>query len=323
MGSKDRHELTPVDSPRLVLGTIPSVSPYWVGLALSIALTVVGLFFMWKGKGTAWAANDFKFKGLSIGKLSAAGFVALLGFAGGAGCIYKLASAESSTELVHVAHVTGVENAPKLPDLASMGSEGERQRAIGQWLVDWYDNAEIEVDEGSSRGLGPGDYFATIATDKRARKLPQSEIANLQDSATSLLKVVRVAPHSSICQLQEFAYNKYFAAHPNATTLVPVREAVVAVPPREIDLRDEIVAAEDHKRWSEVIPLTDQFLLRHPKGFFSADVLFKKGYAQYQLGQYAPSAGTFRQFLDLYPFHASAPGARDWEEKASTKSGTG
>src|SRR5919197_1332314 len=288
---------------------VASVTPYWIGLGLAVALTGAALFLIWKGRGTEWAAQDFKFKSFSIGKLSAAGLVALLGVSGSGACVYELATAGPGTATVQVAHVTAVDDAPKLPDLRALHSDRERKLAFGRYLLAWYDDAQVHVDEGTADDVERGDYFATIASEKRAKHLPLSDIANLQDSTTSILHVVRVEPSSSISQLTELAYEKYFAAHPNATTLVPVGEPVVAVPSREVDLRDEIVAAEDHNRWSEVISLAERFLERHPDGFFAADALFKEGYAQYQLGRYTASAATFRHFVDIYPFHASAPGA--------------
>lgn len=64
----------------------------------------------------------------------------------------------------------------------------------------------------------------------------------------------------------------------------------------------------------------DDFLLNHGDGFFAADVLWDKGYVQFKLGDYDEAANTFDHFLDRFPFHPSAPGAREYKDKAQEKS---
>jgi hypothetical protein len=290
--------------------------PYWVGLVLAITVLVAAIVLIARSKGTDQAAGDVKFKGLSIGKLSGSGLLAVLAFLAAGGCVYKLATASSDSNAVRISHVTSVQNAPEPPQATA---KADQRAAIGHYLLEWYDQAQINVDVGSEAGISRGDYFATIADAKKAEGLSGDQIANLQDSTTAILKVVRVGPRSSVAQLKELLYEKFFAAHPGSLALVVEGDPVIAVPAREVDLRDQIQDAQENAHPAEVLRLAGRFIDRHPNGFFTAEVLFTKGYTQFRMERYRAAAATFRTFLDRYPFTASAPGARDYLDEAAAK----
>lgn len=74
--------------------------------------------------------------------------------------------------------------------------------------------------------------------------------------------------------------------------------------------------------YRDAISSADRFFHDYPNGYFEADVLFQRGYALYQLKRYEDAIDDFQDFLDRYPFHPSASGARDWIERAKKRIGS-
>lgn len=290
---------------------------YSVGLALGILLIAVACVFIWKNKGSAGEAEVQGPFGLGLKKASAAVVMLAFGCLGVGGSIYQLGKGEGApADTVVLSHITKLENVPPKPILNAADSKRERVLKIGKWYLSFFQQVQIVVDRGTNGRIAPGDYFATIYDEDKAKDLPNSQIANLQDELTSLIRVVTVYPKLSVCRLDEFAYEKFFSHYGDQLAPVLVGQAVVAVPRDEKALRDEIASEEERHNYQIVVEKAERFLFTHPNAFFGGDVLFKKGVAQFELKDYDEAARTFKLYLDRYPFHPSATAAQEWEERA-------
>jgi TolA-binding protein len=221
---------------------------------------------------------------------------------------------------------------------------------LGEWYVAWlkeFFDAQIIIDRGSLQGTKQGDYFVAVQDEKEIQSKEGRALGIMREEG-SLVRVVDAHPKFSICQLTDFTYGSHFKAlearltkaadkdgqidlekHAELLAPVTVGQKVIAIPQEEKARRDEIEEAygrtlaestkdeERNLRYADMIVAADKFLVEHATGYFAPNALFQKGFAQFKLGQYRDSINTFELFLTRYPFHVSAPGAKDWIEKAT------
>lgn len=237
------------------------------------------------------------------------------------------------TGLVELRTVKRVDN--PAPPMGEEGDEKEAEIQVMLWLEHWSEEARIVVDAGTDRSVEVGDYFVVIRNPDRATGLRENQIGNLKDDAASQVKVVRVYATESVCRLEGFAYTAYFqeleqAGHDFATLPGPVvpGQRVLAVPRAEKAYMDVIsnqyaktlgndVPAEKRLfHLEEMVRAARTLLTDHPSGWFAADALFQRAYAEFELGRFREARESFDEFLDRYPFHVSARGARTWLTKA-------
>lgn len=229
----------------------------------------------------------------------------------------------------------------------------ESVELFAQWLLEWirrfFDETQIVIDAGSDEGVTYGDYFVSIQNQTQIKGLSGEELGELEDEG-SLIKVVEVRPKFSVCALEAYSYEDHLAALPKVleqfadkdgtinvddhlSTVGPlvVGQHVIGIPQEETAGRDAIEelygqtlsdALSDEEKfvyYRQMIRAADNFLLSHSQGYFAPDALFQKGYAQFQLAEYQNAVETFENFIEKYPFHVSAKGARDWRVRAEQR----
>jgi hypothetical protein len=299
---------------------------YWVSVTVGLAMIVAALTFIARKIGKEGEVTLQLPFGWKVERASTAVVILCIGALFFDGSIWLIAhesgssttkSGASGTAPILVGEVTSIDNVPSTTNVKT-------ELDWGKWLLRYFREAQINISIGLDKGIEQGDYFATINKPERLRNLPQGRIANLQDNATALIKAARVYPTSTIGQLESWAYN--LADEPvsrgQSVVWIPREEAIAR---NDIEdsynetLSDRTSKAEKHIRYRDMIRGADRFLVSYPNGFFAADVLFHKGYAQYQLGRYSEAIETFELFGDRYPFHPSASGASEWITKAEKR----
>ena len=70
--------------------------------------------------------------------------------------------------------VVAVLDTPEAPDFSQV-PEDDASEFFGKWLLyvvtEFFDHVQIAIDQGSSEGVGTGDYFAVIRRKSRSRTL--------------------------------------------------------------------------------------------------------------------------------------------------------
>jgi hypothetical protein len=310
------------------------VSPYWVGLGLSLVIFGAGLVFVARKWGTAEGEAVVHLPlGLKVEKVSHAVFILLIGVVGGGLCIWQLAQEREARRNTTVAlfEVSTLDNLPSPPTKDDLKNQKRLFGWYAPFLLSFYDKVGIVVNAGSDEGVSEGDYFATVSNRERATGLPVYKVGNLQDELTAILKVARVYPESSVSQLNSYAYGAHLSTLPGGNLLdinpTQLRDAlspvapgqpVASIPRNESAARDSLEdqwdrAAEDglsgaRSRFldKEAIRSANEFLLDYPDGFFASEVMFDKGYALFRIESLKAALATFEEFLDRYPFHYSA-----------------
>jgi TolA-binding protein len=219
-----------------------------------------------------------------------------------------------------------------LPPLGNPDDEKE----LFLWLNNFFEAAQIFIDKGSLDGVRTGDYF--VAVNETEIKDERGKVIGTVQEEGSTLRVAVVDSKFSIAQLNEFAYRQYSKdlqsreAQMGATARtnnnaefyspVAVGQKVVGLPLEERaqwkelsqlyerTLSKEATDEENQRRYQEIVDKAEEFISEHGNGCFAPRALFDKGYAQFKLKQYRASIRTFELFLDRYPFHVSASGAR-------------
>ena len=316
-----------------------SISSWWALFALGVVLVVGGMWLISQGRGSETVGKVVvPFLNISIGKATTSLVLVVFGVAA---AIYSLTEIRSDKKteppkatISEVTHIDGQPASPTFED-TSAKSDKANMAAVGKWLSGYFD-ARIEVDGGTDHDLRPGDYLVAIPDRKKAADLPAENLGNLEDEATALLKVVRAYPHSGVTQLESYSYEAAFRNVPDDAPakelfdrVAPVRvgEAVVAIPHAEARARAQVEAldarAADAKSreerrilYEQVIEEADAFLDDYPTGYFAGATLFQRGDAELSLRECGTARRTFTAFLNRYPFHPSAPGARERVKKA-------
>jgi hypothetical protein len=217
--------------------------------------------------------------------------------------------------------ITNMEGVPAVPQGAeSAHTHGETVNCIMRWLST-FTRARYTINLGYKDHVEKHDYFALVADERKARRLPEARIGNLQSDATLLLRVVDVYADTSVATIEEWAYKKQFdrqhessqreaftcAEAPQFVALVKAAQMVVQVPRREKELYDSLQGSP-----LDLINRADDYLLKYPNGFFAGAVLFKKAQAHEALGEEASARATFERLVHEYPFHPSSDAAEDW-----------
>jgi tetratricopeptide (TPR) repeat protein len=234
----------------------------------------------------------------------------------------------------------------QLAHLPKVSDQGKTDERIIRWINDFFNNAFIIIDKGAHDGVERGDYFVSIVDEVEVKSIGGDILGVLQEEG-STIKAVDVHAKFSLCQLVNLTYVSYsknlekrlkeFAdkqenidlnKHVELLSPFTIGQKVISLPKAEKEqweeiediyrktISENISRAEKAIRYKDMSHKADIFISRHPEGYFAPSVLFQKGYAQFQLGAYRDSINTFEQFLSRYPFHVSAPGAREWIVKA-------
>jgi tetratricopeptide (TPR) repeat protein len=248
--------------------------------------------------------------------------------------------------------VVALINTPEPPPFDQVKPENLSE-FFGAWLMhvvkEFFDRVQIVIDKGASAGVSVGDYFALVSTEETIADAQGDFLGSVAQEG-SLIRVVQAQERLSLCQLSDWQYGDYFKNMDSALepfsdaegnldldqlgehidVLWPIRKGqpVMRVPPEERTGRQEIEelygrtldeTINDEERrflYGEMVRKANAFLLEHATGFFASAVLFQRGYAQFQLGDFRDAIDTFELFLRRYPFSVSADGARDWIDKA-------
>jgi hypothetical protein len=244
--------------------------------------------------------------------------------------------------------VVKVTNVPPLTaDGADSSKALEDGDALMRWVGEWFDSAKIVVNLGGDDGVAAGDYF-DVLTKHEAVEDAGGTVLGFVDQPGSLIRAAEVQPRFSVCQLENFAYASFFKyvvpARLAARALggdedmspelfaelmapVAVGDVVKAIPSAEKDARDEVEAlygrslddelAADEKEsiYRDMVRRADRFLLRFPSGYFADAVLYHKGYALIQVGDFQDALDTFELYRRQYPF-GSTEGAERYIEEA-------
>lgn len=259
---------------------------------------------------------------------------------------------QDQTQASDTGEIVALIDTPKVPDFTLVPSK-DASELFGNWILfvvkEFFEKVQIAIDRGSSHGVTVGDYFAVVAQSDLVANA-QGDILGSVIQEGALIKAVKVQDNISICQLSDWAYERYFdrmptvaesfadsdgnldlgqlSAHPGAFWPIQKGQTVMRIPSEEKTGRDEVeelygrtlddTTSDDERRflYGEMVRKANAFLLEHATGYFASAVLFQRGYAQFQLGQYRDAIDTFELFLRRYPFSPSADGAREWIEKA-------
>jgi hypothetical protein len=246
-----------------------------------------------------------------------------------------------------IPRIVKVTNAPP-PPMVDMTDESG-QVAFGQWLDAWFNTSKIVVNVGASDGVSAGDYFDVLAKHEAVED-DAGKVIGFVDESGSLIRAAEVQERLTVCQLESFAYQSFFnhvqplriarlgldddaevTADVYAELMAPIAtgDVVKVIPSAEKDARDEVEdlygrsldddLSEDDKLdiYRDMIRRADRFLARFPGGYFAGPVLYHKGYALFESGQYRDALDTFELYRRQYPF-GSTEGAEHYMDEART-----
>lgn len=306
---------------------------WWLaGVALGGVVLVTGLFFLakrWAGEGE----GKVKYKALEVAG-SPAFVVTVLGFAWAAFSIVQLAQGQDERRdpSIVVGKVREVRNVPSFR-FAEEAPEDEGMHAYGSWLLKFFEDGQIVINKGKDDGLREGQHVTTLDESVTPRRVRRSELGAYNSAGTATLKLVNVYGNESVAQLEAFAIESYLRRIDKVDAGEPVPgpavkgQRVLALPENESEAAAEVARAlqeaekqglsRDARRiyYRDAVSRAQRFLRTHASSFFAPDVLFQLGDAQRALGRRVDAVQTFEEFLDRYPFHASADGARERLEK--------
>jgi len=303
---------------------------------VGLVLVIGGIWLISKGRGAETVGKIVvPFLNIPIGTATVSLTLVVLGLAA---TVYGLREMRKDNEdkpaKVSDARVRRIVGEPEPPSI-NQTSGKESEAAVLKWLFAYF-AARIELDTGTDDGVRSGDYLVAIPDRQKAEDLPPEDLGNLQDEATALLKVARAYPATSTTQLDSYAYEAAFRGIPDDAPpaelfkrAAPVRrrQAVVAIPDGEARAHAGIASlgeraakakssAERRILNDRLIEEAEAFLVDYPTGYFAADAIFERGGAEFELGECRRAQRTFEGLVDRFPFHPSAPGAREKAEKA-------
>lgn len=242
--------------------------------------------------------------------------------------------------------IVKVLNVPALPPI-NEDADADEGMGVAMWIGGWFDYAKIVVNLGSDEGVGVGDYFDVLAKHEAVED-DSGNVIGFVDQSGSLIRAVEVQPKFSVCQLENFGYANFYRfvlpARMKARGLeedaevssdvmaelnapVAAGDVVKAIPSDEKDARDEVEelygrtldddvpAQEKQQLYREMVRRADRFLVRFPSGYFADAMLYQKGYALIQAGEYQDALDTFTLYRRQYPF-GSTEGAERYIEEA-------
>jgi hypothetical protein len=310
------------------------LNQWWALLLLGGGLCVGSVILIAIGRGTEKAGKIVvPFLNVPIANATVSLVVLVLGIGLGIYSATKLDDTDEP-EKVSIATIKELVDAPEPPAVSQ--SDAGFEEASLRWLLAYFDETRIEIDAGSENGLASGDFMVAIPDREHAEDLPPESLGNLQDEATALLRIARAFAKTSTLQLEGYAYEAAFRGIPaDASTAevfaraAPVKEgqALVAIPRAEARaharLEDLSTRASEARAGPErtilnerLIEEAEAFLTDYPTGYFAADAQFEIGGAELALGECRAARRTFEAFVERYPFHPAAPGARDKVEQA-------
>jgi hypothetical protein len=230
--------------------------------------------------------------------------------------------------------------------------------AMVSWLSEFCQQAQIVLDVGARRGVLAGDVFLVDSASSGSVE-QRSEARDLPDFGSSL-RVVEVHEGLSVATVFGYSYRKHldglmsklFAAAADdsetvdtaalSAVLAPIRvgQRAFGLAPGEScpflqihdasertpeKLPDESEADSIIRitRLTDTLRLADEFLGQHGGSRAAPDVLFRKGVTVYELDRPQEAHEVFASFLQRFPFHVSARGAREWIEEIQRELSSG
>lgn len=298
------------------------MDPWWIPVVLGAVVTIAALVFIWFGRGTA-DANEIQIPVIHMPLVK--GTSALVALVAGISLsVWSVQQLTESQDRIlpagEVIRITGIPPFPADPT----------QESVGHWLLAMFEDGRYQV---SLAGLQEGDYVVALDDASKAKNLPQDDLAQLRDSTSVLLRVVHVFSDHAECRMDSFVIDALEGAEDqdDPLALSPIREgdAVIEVPLEEgleSDRIDTLLAQADEAGserarsflYRQASTAAEDFLHIHgTNAFFSPDVTFSKGIAEFESGRLRASLVTFERFQEDYPFSPSADGAREWAARIS------
>ena len=258
--------------------------------------------------------------------------------------IREAISSEKRTKNI-VGKVMAVTDQPKL------FSEDYADKAA-QILHKWFNDAKIKVNLGANFGIKKEDLFIVVYSDITKQELEILDIASVDETLVEIT-AKSVQRDYSICKVTSLAYNKLEVSRESMKNKLGLhvlgKDAKI-----DVELADKIDAWVNEGQWVVLVPREEKlvhdelddlyhqtldeipqderafyyreierrsrkYLLNYPHSYFTPNALFRQGFAQFKLGKFNESIETFSLFLEQYPFHVSAPGAKEWIFKAEAR----
>ena len=189
-----------------------------------------------------------------------------------------------------------------------------------QYLKYWFEDAEIIVDVGRNSGVKKGDYFFIIEEQKEILNLEGKQI-DVRMIRKGLIEVKGVTDKTASLQLISFDLvddsKKYIDINiGDEVEKLSQKDSedymIFKMNIEKYEYDAIYVTSENQKKYylQKVKENAQNYYNYNPDSQLAPDALFKIGYASIRLEQYDDAIQNFELFLNEYPWHVSAPGAR-------------
>jgi hypothetical protein len=294
---------------------------WWLGLVLSLVPFTFGLVFIWRFRVDA--SGEIELLGVTIS--GPVGFLVFaLGLLAGGYCVVQIADGQEPSDERGV--LTG--KVERVANVSPLTSTTLTRAQLKAWLRE-FNHARVRVNVGRGHDVRRGDYLALLGND--APNPSPTQLAGIDSDTTALLRVADPIPPSRVTATVDggVAVGEVLAGVPES---VDAGEAMRAAPirsgqraavidyaervdrdavRRQIEFAGATTGCRRDLHLQEIVRQTDEFLVHHPGGFFTAEVLIAKGDALRKLGNDGEALDAYQLLLDEFSSSPRAAVARD------------